>query len=59
MKNEWLEDFRSELYSLGNAIWDYQEGVPGALPNLRQKAPTFRRKVWSQSERDCDQTSLG
>ncbi len=31
MRNEWLDDFRSELYTLGKAIWDFQEGVPGAI----------------------------
>ena len=31
MRNEWLEDFRSELYTLGRVVWDYQEGVPGAI----------------------------
>ena len=31
MSNEWLEDFRSELYTPGRSIWDFQEGVPGAI----------------------------
>jgi hypothetical protein len=31
MNNEWLDDFRNDLYTLGRAIWDYQEGVPGAI----------------------------
>jgi hypothetical protein len=31
---------------------DLKPGIDAktVLPNLRQKAPTFRRKVWSQSE---------
>lgn len=31
MKNEWIEDFRNELYTLGRTIWDFQEGAPGAI----------------------------
>lgn len=31
MNNEWLEDFRNDLYTLGRAIWDYQQGVSGAI----------------------------
>lgn len=29
-----MEDFRSELYTLGRAIWDYQEGRAGAINDV-------------------------
>ena len=45
MRNEWLEDFRLELYSLGRAIWDYQEDVPGALLDVYHELQRVAQKV--------------
>jgi len=53
MRNEWLEDFRLELYSLGKAIWDYQEGIQGAMlevyHELRRVAKQIVREFVSDS----------
>lgn len=50
MKNEWLEDFRNELYTLGRVIWDYQNDVPGAIFDVCTELERVAKgvvKAWS------------
>lgn len=60
MRNEWLEDFRLDLYVLGKAIWDYQEGVPGAIFDVydelkrvaKQVVREFGTATWQYEKKD-------
>jgi len=45
MRNEWLEDFRLELYALGRAIWDFQEGVVGSSLDLYYELQRVAKQV--------------
>ena len=45
MRNEWLEDFRLELYALGKAIWDYQDNVPGAILDVYHELQRVAKQV--------------